>query len=210
MRFVHMPLVRIITSAIIGVVVGLSVGSVLGPAAGSLAGWGAAALVVSVWILLAVWPMDPERTRTHAVREDPGRDFARALSLLGSIVSLGAVALVVLQSNATDHARAGVLAAIAVGSVVATWILIQTDYMLRYARVYYSEPVGGIDFNEDDQPQYSDFAYFSVGLGMTYQVADTNVRSKQLRKVVIAQTMLAYLFGAVILGTVINLVTGLA
>ncbi|WP_402841615.1 DUF1345 domain-containing protein [Microbacterium sp. GXS0129] len=210
MRFVHMPLVRIVASAIIGVLVGLSVGSVLGAAAGSLAGWGAAALLVSAWILLTVWPMDPQRTRAHAVREDPGRDLARVLSLLGSIVSLGAVVVVVLQSNSSDHARAGVLAAIAVGSVVATWILIQTDYMLRYARIYYSEPEGGIDFNEDDSPQYSDFAYFSVGLGMTYQVADTNVRTKQLRKVVTAQTMLAYLFGAVILGTVINLVTGLA
>ncbi|MDR2294609.1 MAG: DUF1345 domain-containing protein [Microbacterium sp.] len=210
MRFVHMPLVRIITGAIVGVVVGLSVGSALGAAAGSLAGWGAAALLVSAWILLTVWPMDPQRTRAHAVREDPGRDLARVLSLLGSIVSLGAVVVVVLQSNSSDHARAGVLAAIAVGSVVATWILIQTDYMLRYARIYYSGPEGGIDFNEEEPPQYSDFAYFSVGLGMTYQVADTNVRTKQLRKVVTAQTMLAYLFGAVILGTVINLVTGLA
>jgi uncharacterized membrane protein len=81
--------------------------------------------------------------------------------------------------------------------------------MLRYARVYYAEPVGGISFNQDEDPRYTDFAYFSVGLGMTYQVADTNVRSNEVRRIVIAQTLLAYLFGAVILATVINLVTGL-
>ena len=56
---------------------------------------------------------------------------------------------------------------------------------------------------------YTDFAYFSFGLGMTYQVADTNVRTDAVRRIVLAQTLLAYLFGAVILATVINLVTGL-
>jgi uncharacterized membrane protein len=52
--------------------------------------------------------------------------------------------------------------------------------MLRYAHRFYSRmPTGangGIDFNQDDDPMYSDFGYFSVGLGMTYQVSDTNPR----------------------------------
>jgi uncharacterized membrane protein len=44
---------------------------------------------------------------------------------------------------------------------------------------------------------------------MTYQVADTNVQTNRMRRLVLGQTLLAYLFGAVILATVINLVTGL-
>lgn len=56
---------------------------------------------------------------------------------------------------------------------------------------------------------YSDFGYFSLGLGMTYQVADTNVQANEFRRLVVAQTLLAYLFGAVILATVINLVSGI-
>ena len=83
------------------------------------------------------------------------------------------------------------------------------DYMLRYAHLYYTEPIGGIAFNQREDPMYTDFAYFSVGLGMTYQVADTNVSQNVIRRTVIAQTLLAYLFGAVILATVINLVAGL-
>jgi uncharacterized membrane protein len=102
------------------------------------------------------------------------------------------------------------LAAIAVVSVTASWALIQTDYMLRYARLYYAEEEGGISFNSDEEPMYTDFIYLSVGLGMTYQVADTNVKTNRIRRVVIAQTLLAYLFGAVILATVINLVSNLA
>jgi len=44
---------------------------------------------------------------------------------------------------------------------------------------------------------------------MTYQVADTNVTRNAIRRIVIAQTTIAYVFGALILGTIINLVTGL-
>lgn len=192
-----------------GVAVGVPVGNLLGAAAGALAGWSVGALVLSTWVLLVVWPMDSVHTRTHARREDPGRRFARILSTVGSLASLVAVGLVLGESHASARTETWVLAGIAVISVLASWVLIQVDYMLRYAYMYYAAEASVIDFNEEDDPQYSDFAYFSVGLGMTYQVADTNVRSKEVRKVVIAQTMLAYLFGAVIVATVINLVTGL-
>ena len=80
------------------------------------------------------------------------------------------------------------------------------------ARKYASTPRAAqqeIDFNQDEPPEYTDFAYFSVGLGMTYQVADTNVTRNEVRRIVIAQTLLGYLFGAGIIATVINLITGL-
>ena len=94
-------------------------------------------------------------------------------------------------------------------SVVSSWALIQTNYLLHYARVYYEDGAGGIEFNQDADPEYTDFAYFAVGLGMTYQVADTNVTRNAIRRIVIAQTLLAYLFGAGIIATVINLISGL-
>ena len=56
---------------------------------------------------------------------------------------------------------------------------------------------------------YTDFVYFSVGIGMGYQVGDTSVRTNEIRRIVIAQALLAYLFGAVIIGTVVNLVIDL-
>lgn len=84
----------------------------------------------------------------------------------------------------------------------------------HYARIYFElgpdgEPLRGINFNQAEDPQYTDFVYFSVGLGMTYQVADTNVTRNAVRRMVIGQTLLGYLFGAGIMATVINLVAGL-
>lgn len=202
-------LARSAVSLLVGAVCGVAVAPFLGLAAALLAGWSVVAIVSVTWILLQTWPMDAEKTRTHATREDPGRRIARVVSVVGSVASLGAVAVVLVQTRHASLEVSFLLAAIAVLAVASSWALIQVDYMLRYAYMYYLEPVGGISFNQQEPPMYTDFAYFSVGLGMTYQVADTNVSRNEIRRVVIAQTLLAYLFGAVILATVINLVTGL-
>jgi len=200
--------VRLVVAILVGIAVGFAVTPFLGLAAGILAGWGALAVVNVVWILLVVWPMDAEQTRNHATEEDPGRGVARVIALTGSFVSIAAVLVVVLEARHATGWTQFALAGSAVVSVAASWGLIQTDYMLRYARVYY-DGSRGIIFNQDEDPEYTDFAYFSVGLGMTYQVADTNVGRNAIRRLVIAQTTIAYVFGALILGTIINLVTGL-
>ncbi|SIT71560.1 Uncharacterized membrane protein [Microbacterium sp. RU33B] len=202
-------LARSVVSLAAGIAGGLVVGPFLGLAAALLAGWSVVAIVSVAWILVLTWPMDADQTRDHATREDPGRRIARVIAVAGSVASLGAVAVVLVQTRNVSLAQSFLLAAIAVVAVAASWALIQVDYMLRYAHLYYRDPVGGIGFNQQEPPMYTDFAYFSVGLGMTYQVADTNVSRNEIRRVVIAQTLLAYLFGAVILATVINLVTGL-
>lgn len=210
MSWHHAPIPRLVIGALVGVAVGAPVGASLGVAAGIVSGWGAAALTLSAWVLIVVWPMDATATKKHARREDPGRKLARIITAFASVASLGAVVAVLLQSHNAPRQQTYVLAAMMVGSVIASWLVIQVEYMLRYAHLYYGPEHGGIDFNNDEPPQYSDFAYLSAGLGMTYQVADTNISTTFLRKVVLAQTLLGYLFGAVILATIINLVTSLA
>ena len=204
----HRWRVRATVAIIVGVVIGFVVTPFLGLAAGILAGWGTLALVSVVWILLVVWRMDAAQTHAHATEEDPGRGAARVIALTGSFVSIAAVLVVVLQARHAEGWTQFALAGSAVLSVAASWGLIQTDYMLRYAKLYY-DGSGGIVSNQKEDPEYTDFVYFSVGLGMTYQVADTNVTRNAIRRIVIAQTTIAYVFGALILGTIINLVTGL-
>jgi uncharacterized membrane protein len=202
-------LTRSIVAAVIGVACGLLVAPFLGLAAGLLAGWSGFAVTSVVWLGVLIWPMDAAQTRSHATGEDPGRSLARLVALIGSGASLGAVTVVLIQTQNTSELESYFLAGIAVISVAASWALIQADYMLRVAHLYYGEPVGGIDFNQDGDPSYTDFAYFSLGVGMGYQVGDSAVRTNQIRRLIIAQSLLAYLFGAVIIGTVVNLVIDL-
>ena len=67
-----------------------------------------------------------------------------------------------------------------------------------------------MDFNEKDRARYSDFAYLAFTIGMTYQVSDTNLSTRQIRATALRHALLSYLFGAIIIAAAINLVAGLA
>jgi uncharacterized membrane protein len=77
---------------------------------------------------------------------------------------------------------------------------------LGYARLFYD--AGGLRF-DDGPPDYRDFAYVAFTIGMTYQVSDTAIVTKAMRRVALRHTLLSYLFGAVIGATVLNVVVGL-
>lgn len=201
---------RLIVGALVGIGVALLTGPWLGLWAGVLAGWAAAAVTVVTWILLVTWPMDGDATRDHATQEDPGRRVARLVSTLGALASLGGVVVVLMERPSSGTgARSVWIAVIVLLAVVSSWFLIQVDSMLRAARIYYTDPVGGIEFHQTEPPAYTDFAYVSFGLGLTYQVADTDVQRTEFRRAFLIQSLLAYLFGAVILATIINLITSL-
>jgi uncharacterized membrane protein len=81
---------------------------------------------------------------------------------------------------------------------------------LRYARLYYNDPRGGIEFAEPDKtPDYLDFVYVSFTVGMTFQVSDTDIQSSRIRRTVLRHALLSFLFGAVILGVTVNVVASL-
>lgn len=202
-------LVRSVVALVVGLVVGTVLWILLDPWAGVLGGWGVTAGIAAGWILVVVWRMDAVETKSHATSEDPGRRTARIIAVAASTASFVAVAAVLIQVQHAPPVEAWILAGIALVAVAASWTLIQTDYMLRIAAIYYRDPVGGIDFNQDDDPMYTDFAYISFGVGMAYQIADTNLRTNELRRIVLFQMLISYAFGAIILATVINLVAGL-
>jgi uncharacterized membrane protein len=92
-------------------------------------------------------------------------------------------------------------------TIILSWGVVHTVYMLRYAHLYYNPPRGGIDFN-GDEPNYLDFAYLAFTLGMTYQVSDTDIQDQTIRRTVLAHTLLSYVFGTVIIAATINIVAG--
>jgi hypothetical protein len=49
----------------------------------------------------------------------------------------------------------------------------------------------------------------SFTMGMTFQVSDTNITSKPIRRIALRHALLSYLFGAVLLAIVVNVVATL-
>ncbi len=175
-----------------------------------LIGWDVLALGYGGWVWFTVWRLDAESAESDAKREDPSRDLADLVLLGAAIASLIAVGVVLFGAGAARGDLKYVVAGLAVFSVFVSWTLIHTVFTLKYARHYYSGTPGGIDFNEAGAPAYADFAYVSFTIGMTFQVSDTNIESKQIRRTALRHALLSFPLVAVIIATSINLVSGLA
>jgi uncharacterized membrane protein len=174
------------------------------------AGWGAAALVYDVWVWVRIAPMNPEETRVHARQEDPRRSARDFLILSANVAAIVAVVIVIVSGNNANGPAKAALAFLALTVVAASWLMLHTIFTLRYTELYYATPEGGIDFNQDEPPQYTDIAYMAFSLGMTYQVSDTAIRTRAIRTEALRHSLLAYVFATLILAATINLVIGLA
>jgi len=204
------------TRVAVAVAAGLLVGALLGSTgpwqAAPLSGWDVACLVFLVWMWRSLWPADAAETAKLAAREDSSRPVADVVLLLAALVSLIGVAFVLVEGKAKGGPiTPGLALGLGIGTVVLSWAVVHTVFTLRYANLYYSEGKGaGIDFNQPEPPQYSDFAYVAFTIGMTFQVSDTNIQNGQIRATALRHMWLSYLFGTVIIATTINLVAGLA
>jgi uncharacterized membrane protein len=171
--------------------------------------WDVAATVFLIWIWLVTWPLSPNDTASHATIEDPSRAVGDTLTLGSAVASLGAVGLILAYGHVSGRPERGLLAALSLISLAISWFTVHTIYTLRYARLYYRDKPGGVDFNQEDPPCYRDFAYLALTLGMTYQVSDTSLQSTEMRATALRHSLLSYVFGAIILAAAINLVVGL-
>jgi uncharacterized membrane protein len=172
-------------------------------------GWDASAIMFCGWTWVAIWSLSAEQTAERATREDPSRAIRDVIVLIAAAGSLGALGLVVVYGHELTGLASAMLALLAVVSVAVSWFSVHTIFTLRYALLYYREPVGGIDFNQAERPDYRDFAYVALTIGMTFQVSDTNLQSSDMRSTALRHALLSFLFGAVILAATVNLLAGL-
>jgi uncharacterized membrane protein len=193
------------------------VGAVAGGVASERAAWQISALVAwcgaaGTFVALAWATMltaDGARTRDLALREDETRIATDLVVLAACIASLVGVGFILLKASAAHGAAVAGMTGLGVVSVLLAWAMVHTVFTIRYADLYYSGG-GGIDFNEVDDPDYRDFAYLAFTIGMTYQVSDTDLRTKVVRRTALKHALLSYLFGTAIIAVTINIVAGLA
>jgi uncharacterized membrane protein len=176
----------------------------------ALAGWDVAAAAFVGWVWVSIGGSTPDETRAHATSEDNSRVTASLLLLGASVASLVGTGFDLLKANQAHTGGRVALTTAAVLTVALSWAVVQTVFALRYAHEYYTDPVGGIDFkSRSEQPDYQDFGYVAFTVGMTFQVSDTDIQARRTRRTVLRHALLAYLFGAVILAVVVNVIASL-
>ncbi|MFT4297073.1 MAG: DUF1345 domain-containing protein [Micropruina sp.] len=200
--------VRSASATVVGAVLAVALWGLRGPAVALASGWIALTVTYVAWTAISLIRLDPEQTRVHATQEDPSHGVSITILSLASVASVAGVAFLLLGTRAGEQVPVEALLGALV--VVCSWVLVHTLYTVHYGRLYYAEPdAEPIDFG-GDKPDYQDFAYLAFTLGMTYQVSDTNLRTRGIRRAALRHALLSYLLGAVVLACTINLVVQLA
>lgn len=202
---------------IYGLVAGVAVALLPVPTAWpfrALLGWcaGAAVYLVLAWWLAEVFDAKGTRQRAQAQDEPSVVLFGvMVLAVLACVASITLLLQQVKQMQGTERVLHMVLAMLA---LALSWMFIQTIFAFRYAHRYYQEekrrePDGpGLVFPNQPEPDYFDFLYYSFVIGMTSQVSDVQVSSREMRRLTLGHSILSFAFNVLIVALTINVLAG--
>ncbi|MDR5754816.1 MULTISPECIES: DUF1345 domain-containing protein [unclassified Caballeronia] len=202
--------------ALIALVIGV-VAAILAPLPGSaivrtLLGWDTA-----VWLYLILIWVKMARARQQQVQELAEREDENAAAVL-IIVSLAAIAsivAIVVELSAAKNASVAIAAehyALTGATMLGAWFLIPTMFTLHYARHYYQSDDNDTALAFPDRqlkPGYWDFLYFSFTIAVASQTADVSLRSTEVRRTALAQSVLSFFFNLAVLGLSVNIAASL-
>lgn len=176
-----------------------------------LIGW-----IVAVWAYLALVAQltlraNHQRVREFSEREDPGA--AAVLTIVSLIAIASLIAIGAELANARDSPDRYTRYALAGLTLAGSWLMLNVEFALHYAHLYFRAPrkTRPLRFPDDPQPDpdFRDFLYFAFTIGAAAQTSDISVVSSALRRVVLAHTVLAFVFNVAILGVTINVAASL-
>ncbi len=149
--------------------------------------------------------------------DDSSRTAIFLLVIGAALASLFAVGALLISAKGVSGERAAAHAILAVATVLCSWTLTHTIFTLHYAHMFYRNTRGqpkdtagtGLDFPGEKHPDFLDFAYFSFVIGMTCQVSDVQITSRQIRSTALLHGLLSFVFNTVILALSLNLASAL-
>lgn len=197
---------RLILAAVLAVAVTFLMPSVLDLTTRVLLGWDVGVLFyLAVIARMMLRSADAGDLRRRARRQDEGR---RAILLLtGLAIAASFVAIAAELHGLDDHDPNPWRLALAGVTILLSWTVTQIMMALHYAGEFYARAgaEGGLDFpGGDGTPGYGDFLYFAFTMGAACQTSDVAVTTKGMRELVLAHTILAFLFNTTVLALAVN------
>jgi len=180
----------------------------------ALLGWcvGAAVYLVLAWWLAEVF--DSKSTRRRAQAQDEPSVVIFGVMVLAVLACVASITLMLQQLKDMGGTERALHMALAMTALALSWLFIQTMFAFRYAHRYYQEekrkePDGpGLVFPNQPNPDYFDFLYYSFVIGMTSQVSDVQVSSREMRRLTLGHGILSFAFNVLIVALTINVVAG--
>jgi uncharacterized membrane protein len=176
-------------------------------------GFTATSLILAWSVIIAG---DPEVVRRTARLQDGGRTLIFIIVLLAACGSFAAVGILLSFGRVLGGVEFAVILACSLAAVILSWLEVHTSFILRYAHMYYARDDlhdahhGGLLFPGGKPPDFMDFAYFSLVLGMTSQVSDVQITSRRLRRLAMLHGVVSFAFNTIILALAINMIATIA
>lgn len=191
----------------------------------ALVAWIAMASVHLGLSALLAWSSDCAAVKKRALAQDDSA-FVLFLVMVGLLCASVAVIVGLLGSvKSLPTGARGAHVALSMLALGASWLWIHTLFAFHYARRYYqwehadgdgsstaadiSRHPTGLVFPETSTPDYFDFFYHAVVIGMASQVSDVQVTTRSMRRIVTVHSLLAFAFNVVVLSLGINVVASL-
>ncbi|HEX5211796.1 MAG TPA: DUF1345 domain-containing protein [Pseudolabrys sp.] len=178
-----------------------------------LVGWTAGIGLYLILVHSVIWRCDVARLRQRAKEQDEG---AFGILLLSMVATLASLVAIVFELGGTKQAGStGTVAHVllAMATTVLSWVFMHTIFSLHYAHEYYGErrdqKLGGLNFPGENEPDYLDFLYFSLVIGMTSQVSDVAIASRSIRRVAALHGVLSFFFNLTVLALTVNMISNL-
>lgn len=209
----HRAVFRLLAGVVVGLLTSLPATTSWPWEARLLLGWNVFC-IVNVLFLSRLLHASPEETRSFALRDDETRSVAALVTTTTALMSLIGVLFALHTASQEKGVMEGLLTALAVLTVALSWLLVHAEYTVHYARRYYLDNAGVefVQVGSDeplDAPAFLDFAYLSFTIGMTFQVSDTNLNTRTMRRLLLGHALISYVFSAVIVAVTINALAGL-
>ncbi len=151
----------------------------------------------------------------NARRQQEGEWTVFAVTIAGVAFSFAALGTELATTKGLSASIRTLHTILVATTLFVSWLVMHVVFALRYAHEYYAGKTapgdvdGGLNFPGTEPPDYWDFIYFALVLGMTFQVSDVVITSRKLRRLATLHGLLAFLFNTVIVALTVNIAAGL-
>jgi uncharacterized membrane protein len=204
---------RLYISALSGVGIGVLVPGRFGLPARLLIGWDAGILIYLILIAVLLGRATRTRLEQQAIRHRQGRWWITSLILAAAMAALVAITQLMVGAKEAGGLQALHIALAGI-TIIASWLLVHAVFAQIYAHDYFGPVTGAaaeppLDFPGEEEPDFSDFLYFSMVIGMTCQVSDVAIRGRALRRIALLHGILSFFFNTIVLALTVNIAASL-
>lgn len=184
--------------------------------------WDAGALLLLLLMLVGfARTAESPAMAANAERQQDGEWTIFAITVAGAAASFAALSSMLGHAKDVPPGRRDLYVALVAFTLLLSWTLTHILFAVRYAHEYYSATEGvarpgvaghvdgGLAFPGEDAPDYWDFVYFGIVLGMTFQVSDVQITSRKLRRLATVHGLVGFLFNTVIVALTVNIAASL-